>query len=168
MTPRMTAAAYRAQRPRLGKRQDREGPIHVAILDHLRTRFPQGIVHHSANSIGLSGAMIQRQIARNEAMGTVKGFPDLLCLLPGGRVMLFEVKAPGNYPDADQKALHHQLRALGCFVAVVRSVQDVDAALTEWQTTPQVLSPVTPIVDDEPARAKARAQIARQQQEGQP
>ena len=165
MTSRMTAAAYRAQRPRPAqKRQDREGPIHREILAHLRQRFPDAITHHSANSIGLSGAMIQRQIARNEVMGTVKGFPDLLCLLPGGRVMLFEIKAPGNYPDADQKALHHRLRALGCSVAVVRSVQDVDAALLEWQVTPQVLSPVAPIVDDEASRSKARAHIARQRE----
>lgn len=133
MTLRMTAAVFRAQRPRLGKkRKDVEGPIQIEILAHLRRRYPSAIIHHSANSIGLSGALIQRQIAHNEAMGTVKGFPDLLCLLPGPRVILFEVKAPGNYPDADQKALHHRLRALGCCVAVVRSVQDVDAALAEW------------------------------------
>lgn len=132
MTSRMTAAAYRARRPNLGKkRQDREGPIHVEILTYLRRRYPDAIVHHSANSIGLSGAMIQRQIAHNEAMGTVKGFPDLLCLILS-RTMLFEVKAPGNYPDPDQRALHHRLRAVGCFVAVVRSVQDVEAALQEW------------------------------------
>lgn len=165
MTSRMTAAAYRAQRPRLGsKRQDREGPIHREILAHLRRRFPDAIIHHSANSIGLSGALIQRQIAHNEAMGTVKGFPDLLCLLPGQQVMLFEVKAPGNYPDADQKALHHKLRALGCSVAVVRSVEEVDAALEEWLAPPAVISPAVPAVDDEAARAKARAHIAAQRE----
>lgn len=111
------------------KRIDREGPIHREILAHLRKRFPSAIIHHSANSIGLSGAMIQRQIARNEAMGTVKGFPDLICLFPFGRVVGFEVKAPGNYPDPDQRALHDAMLALGVPVAVVRSISDVDAAL---------------------------------------
>ena len=114
------------------RRIDREGPIHREILHHLRKRFPEAIIHHSANSIGLSGALIQRQIAHNEAMGTVKGFPDLLCLLPGPRVVLFEIKAPGNYPDPDQKKLHQRLQALGCHVAVVRSVPDVDGTLTQW------------------------------------
>ncbi|MGP9804053.1 VRR-NUC domain-containing protein [Paracoccus sp. NSM] len=135
MTARMTAADLiamqaKARRP---KRVDREGPIHREILAHLRAVLPAGsIVHHSANAIGLSGALIQRQIAHNEAMGTVKGFPDLLCILPGPRVWLFEVKAPGNSPDKDQRALHADLRALGARVAVVRSTVEVDAAITEW------------------------------------
>lgn len=133
MTSRMTAAALRAQRPRKGKRRrDIEGPIQRQIVAHLRARFPEAIIHHSPNSIDMSGLAIMRQISRNEAMGTVKGFPDLQCLLPGPRICLFEVKAPGNYPDADQRALHQRLRALGCLVAVVRSVEDVEAALQGW------------------------------------
>ncbi|MTH79402.1 VRR-NUC domain-containing protein [Paracoccus aestuariivivens] len=116
-----------------GKRRvDREGPIHIEILHHLRRRFPAAQIHHSPNSIGLSGTQIMRQIAHNEAMGTVKGWPDLTCILPGPVIAMFEVKAPGNTPDPDQKALHQQLRALGCRVAVVRSVAEVDAALSDW------------------------------------
>lgn len=118
--------------PSVKKRQDREGPIHREILAHLRASLPGAKVHHSANSIGLSGPQIMRQIAHNEAMGTIKGWPDLTCILPGPGVVFFEVKAPGNSPDADQKALHHDLRALGCRVAVVRSVAEVDEALAEW------------------------------------
>ena len=73
-----------------------------------------------------------RQIAHNEAMGTIKGWPDLTCILPGPVVAFFEVKAPGNSPDKDQKDLHIALRALGCRVAVVRSVEEVEAALADW------------------------------------
>lgn len=139
---RMTAAqliAMQQPKPAAKKREDREGPIHRGILAHLRKILPAGsIVHHSANSIGLSGALIMRQIAHNEAMGTVKGFPDLLCLLPGPRVWLFEVKADGNYPDKDQRKLHDDLRALGCMLAVVRSTADVDVAIEEWNRLPTV------------------------------
>lgn len=141
MTTRMTAAEFvnRANRAARKKRRDLEGPIHRAILAHLRRVLPAGsIVHHSANSIGLSGALIMRQIAHNEAMGTVKGFPDLLCLLPGPRVWLFEVKADGNYPDKDQRALHEALRVLGCMVAVVRSCTEVDVVIEEWDRLPTV------------------------------
>lgn len=135
MTVRMTAAELIAMQAkgRRKKRVDREGPIHREILAHLRKKFPEAIIHHSPQSIGLSGALIQRQIAHNEAMGTVKGFPDLLCILPGPRVWLFEVKAPGNSPDADQRKLHADLRALGARVAVVKTVAEVDAAITEWK-----------------------------------
>ena len=114
------------------KPRDLEGPIHRAILTYLRTQFPRAVVHHSANSIGRSGLSIARQIASNTAMGTVKGFPDLTCLMPGGRVWFFEVKAPGNYPDKTQRALHEHLRGLGFRVAVVRSIEDVAAAISEW------------------------------------
>lgn len=118
-------------------RVNRELPIHKAILAHLRLVLPEGtIIHHSPNSIGLSGKLIMRQIAHNEAMGTVKGFPDLLCLLPGPRVWMFEVKAPGNYPDNDQRALHDDLRTLGCRVAVVRDALEVDAAIAGWNALP--------------------------------
>lgn len=139
MIARMTAAELVNSQNRKAKPRDVEGPIHKAILAHLRRVLPAGtIVHHSANSIGLSGAQIMRQIASDKAMGTVKGFPDLLCILPGPRVWLFEVKAPGNYPDKDQRALHDDLRALGCKVAVVRSTAEVDAAIEEWDHLPSV------------------------------
>lgn len=130
----MTAAQFTAKRPR-AKPRDIEGPIHREILVHLRTIFPRAIIHHSANSIGRSGSSIARQIHANTLMGTVKGFPDLICLMPGRRVWLFEVKAKGNSPDKDQRALHEQLRELGFRVAVVRSVADVDAAVAEWTGT---------------------------------
>ena len=114
------------------KRKDVEGPIHIAILNHLLSLFPEANIHHSPNSIGLSGRQIMMQIAHNEAMGTVKGYPDIEVILPGPLLMFFEVKAEGNYPDADQKNLHEKLRSLGAKVAVVRSIADVDAALSQW------------------------------------
>lgn len=108
------------------KRIDREGPIHREILAHIRKRLPEAIAHHSPNAVGLSGYRIAKQLHLNEAMGTIKGWPDLTCILPGPVVLFFEVKAPGNYPDKDQKALHEELRSLGARVAVVRSCDDVD------------------------------------------
>lgn len=135
MKARMTAAELVELHAKGGrkKRVDREGPIHKDILAHLRAVLPAGsIIHHSPNAIGLSGALIGRQIAHNEAMGTAKGFPDLLCILPGPRIWCFEVKAPGNGADADQRALHDRLRDLGCCVAVVKSPAEVDAAIAIW------------------------------------
>lgn len=130
---RMTAAELiSSHKPRRAKPRDLEGPIHREILAHLRGRFPSAIVHHSANSIGRSGLSIARQIHANTLMGTVKGFPDLICLMPGRRVWLFEVKAKGNNPDKDQRELHEQLRGLGFRVAVVRSVADVEVAVAQW------------------------------------
>lgn len=134
MTTRMKAAQLVGTLGnRKRKRVNREGPLHKAILAHLRAVMPAGaVIHHSPNSIGLSGDRIMRQIVSDRSMGTVKGFPDLMCLLPGPRVWMFEVKAAGNYPDSDQRALHDALRDLGCMVAVVRSIEDVDEAIKMW------------------------------------
>ena len=131
MTTRMKAAQLVGTLGnRKRKRVNREGPLHKAILAHLRAVMPAGaVIHHSPNSIGLSGDRIMRQLAHDRSMGTVKGFPDLMCILPGPRVWMFEVKAAGNYPDAAQRALHDVLRDLGCMVAVVRSIEDVDEAI---------------------------------------
>lgn len=134
MTHRMTTAELAVKlAERRKKRVNREGPLHKAILANLRAVLPAGaVIHHSPNSIGLSGDRIMRQIVSDRSMGTVKGFPDLMCLLPGPRVWMFEVKAHGNYPDSDQRALHDALRDLGCMVAVVRSIEDVDEAIEMW------------------------------------
>lgn len=137
----------RIRRPRDGKapgmpkpagtRIDREGPIHREILGYLRALFPHGMVHHSPNAIGLAGFSIAKQIRQARDMGTIKGWPDLTVIIPGPRILFFEVKAPGNYPDADQRALHGDLRALGAKVAVVSSVVDTDAALIGWGLHPK-------------------------------
>ncbi|MCB5411804.1 VRR-NUC domain-containing protein [Pseudogemmobacter faecipullorum] len=115
------------------KPRDIEGPIHRSILDYLRLALPDALIHHSPNAIGLSGYKLSRQIAENRENGTVKGFPDLI-VLPWANIgpMLFEVKAPGNYPDKDQRELHERLTTLGYRVAVVRSPEDVAAKLDEW------------------------------------
>jgi hypothetical protein len=112
---------------------DREGPIHRTILQWLRTFLPDAIVHHSANEGVRGGFRGARDGANRKAMGQVAGFPDLL-VLPWSHIgpLLFEVKAPGNYADSNQKALHGRLEALGYRVAVVRSIDDTRAALQAW------------------------------------
>lgn len=110
---------------------DREGPIHRSILAYLRLVFPRAVIHHSANEIGLSGDKIMRQIAAAKRNGMVKGFPDLIVLSSQG-VMLFEVKAEGNYADKDQRELHERLRELGYRVGIVRSIEDVRELIDRW------------------------------------
>lgn len=114
------------------QRKHREAPIQQAIVSYLRKVLPTGsVVHHNRNEIARSGKSFRNEIARAKAHGMVKGFPDLICLYPGGSC-LFEVKAEGNYADADQKDLHQQISGIGHRVAVVRSIDDVREYLTAW------------------------------------
>lgn len=116
------------------KRVDREGPIHRAIVEYLRTVLPAALVHHSPNEIGLSGADVARQIAKAKTNGMVPGWPDIEVMAPEGP-MFFEVKAPGGTTTAAQDGVLGRLEAMGYQVAVVRSVADVRAALAMWGIT---------------------------------
>jgi len=54
------------------------------------------------------------------------GVPDRLVLLPGGRCIFVELKAPGKEPTPIQFLQHKKLRALGFNVLVIDSKEMVD------------------------------------------
>lgn len=56
------------------------------------------------------------------------GVPDRIVFLPGGRVVLVELKAPGKKPTPLQAKTHEALRALGMTVLVIDSMEDARAA----------------------------------------
>lgn len=58
--------------------------------------------------------------------GTV-GVPDRIVILPGGRVIFVELKAPGEIPTPLQSRVHKMLTGLGADVRVVDSLEAVDA-----------------------------------------
>jgi len=59
-----------------------------------------------------------------------RGAPDRLVLLPGGRVMFVEVKAPGRRPTALQARMHARLVAMGFRVETLDNLEAVDALLS--------------------------------------
>lgn len=54
------------------------------------------------------------------------GVPDRIVIMPGGRVVFVELKAPGKKPTELQKYQQERLRALGCDVRVIDSREGVD------------------------------------------
>ena len=55
-----------------------------------------------------------------------RSVPDRLCLLPGGRVLFIEVKAPGKKPTKLQDLEHRKLRSLGFEVLVIDNKEDIN------------------------------------------
>lgn len=114
------------------KRADREGPIHLACLHYLRTTLPHGwIVQHSANKPRNSV-----QGGREKAMGVIAGWPDLAIYGPGPdgpSVWFVEVKEPRGVVSPAQRVVHDRLMDAGLSVRVVRSVDDLRAAVEDWQ-----------------------------------
>ncbi len=54
------------------------------------------------------------------------GVPDRLVLLPGGRVVFVELKAPGRQPTPLQLRQQRRIRDLGFTVLVIDSKEEVD------------------------------------------
>lgn len=54
------------------------------------------------------------------------GVPDRIVFLPGGKIILVELKAPGQRATVFQDRVHGILRGLGADVRVVDSFQKVD------------------------------------------
>jgi hypothetical protein len=54
----------------------------------------------------------------------VSGLPDRLVLLPGGRVVFVELKAPGRRPRKIQLKVHDRLRGLGFEVLIINNEKD--------------------------------------------
>lgn len=54
-----------------------------------------------------------------------RGVPDRLVVLPSGRVIFVELKAPTKKPTRLQQHIHGQLRALGHTVLVIDSLEEI-------------------------------------------
>jgi hypothetical protein len=59
------------------------------------------------------------------------GVPDRLVLLPGGRIVFIELKAPGKKPTVLQTKQQNRIRALGNDVRVIDSKEGVDGFIRE-------------------------------------
>ena len=59
------------------------------------------------------------------------GVPDRLVLLPGGKMVFIEMKAPGKEPRPLQRLRHEQLRGLGFRVYVVDGKEKIGEMLNE-------------------------------------
>lgn len=115
----------RKVKPRL----PREKEVDVAITQFLRFALPKDAVHFHCPNGGYRLGVAE--LGRLKAAGYVGGIPDR-CILWNGRCLWFEVKRPGKPTFTDgQMAMFPRFAAAGFPVAVVQSVDDVIALLTE-------------------------------------
>lgn len=76
-----------------------------------------------------------------------RGVPDRLVILPRGRTLYVELKAPGKKLDPLQKRWARILRSLGHSVYMIDSLEAVDRFIAEV-TTPSKPSPVLSELQD--------------------
>lgn len=68
-------------------------------------------------------------IAYNFVSPGRRSVPDRIVMLPGGRLVFVECKAPGEQPRADQLREHKRLRTLG-FTVVVLDSKNLEEIIT--------------------------------------
>lgn len=113
--------------PRRKPRRHPEEDLQVAMMDFLRIAAPHLLVVAIPN-----GGASKAANGRNKAMGAKAGAPDFFVMDLEGRIVWFEVKAPGEgVVSALQKAFHKDLRARAHTVFVIYSLDDLQQALRD-------------------------------------
>lgn len=64
------------------------------------------------------------------------GVPDRLVLLPGGKIIFVELKAPGKEPTPLQLVQHRRIQNLGFRVLVIDNKQAVDNLINRIEVMP--------------------------------
>lgn len=115
------------------------GKVYVngVILSH-----PTRIVKIRKGGFKMREASIERKLRREVAKRGGRalkfispgwsGAPDRLVLLPGGKIIFVELKAPGKMPRPLQLKRHEELRQLGFHVEVIDSPEGVDDFVRRW------------------------------------
>lgn len=130
----------------------KEDTIQRAIFQFLCYQYPQAVVFSVPNELaskagaGLSKhkqATTIRNIQGNaKKMGLLPGMADL-CMLWGGQFFAFEVKAKGNYQQANQKDVQAAIERNGGIYAVVRSVVDVQNVMAQNTVSVPVIGTIS-------------------------
>lgn len=104
-----------------------EQKFQTFVVKALRYGCPDCFVFHVPNG----GRRSRFEGAIFKGMGTVAGVPDLVVLWKGGAGFL-ELKYGKGSLSESQREIHARLTGLGYPVAVVRTIEEVEAALISW------------------------------------
>ena len=91
-------------------------------------RIPGLLFWHTPNGGGRS--KVEASILK--AMGVKAGVPDILVLLPNGKVGFIELKAGKGVASPAQRQMMADLRARGCPCVEARSLEQVAETLNGW------------------------------------
>lgn len=108
----------------------------------MRQRYGDRRTRHSGTMIETE-KNLERRLAREvekaggwslKLLSTyIKGLPDRLVLMPGGRVAFAEVKTTGKKPTKIQLHIHRRLKRLGFTVVVIDTSAGIDELLKTFE-----------------------------------
>ena len=76
------------------------------------------------------------------------GVPDRIVVLPGGRIGFVELKQAGEIPGKQQRFKQWELRQLGCYTAVVDSMERAEEVIDELQKQVPVTHAHDPLFEE--------------------
>ena len=113
---------------------NREARIQAAIVWWLREAAPDAITFAVPND----GHYSKSEASRRRWIGVLAGIPDVAVIDATGRPAFFEVKAAGEYPRPEQRAVIEQLTALGVRCGVVRTLEEAQTLARKWGIVAEV------------------------------
>jgi hypothetical protein len=106
-----------------------ETRLQCAVVDYMRTVCPDCLTWHAAN-----GGKRSKETARlMKRLGVLPGVFDLVVMAPGPFVGFMECKSGAGRLSDDQEWFQEQLILMGFQYCVVRSLDDVKAAIEAWR-----------------------------------
>ena len=106
-----------------------ENALQKAIVQYLRVNgFYAFSIYNGASTV-ISRGMLR--FKRNPP-DRPRGIPDI-CAMKDGKVLFFEVKTKTGRLSVDQALVHSEMLRKGVKVYIVRSIDDVKAAVSEVQ-----------------------------------
>ena len=114
--------------------RNREASLQAEIVAWIRAAAPQCITFAVLND----GLYSKPEASKRRWMGLLAGVPDLVVIAPGGKAHHLEVKAPGGALSPEQRSVIGKLCTLEAPVAVVKNLDEAQAALKQWGIDLQV------------------------------
>lgn len=107
-----------------------ENDIEKAITRYLSYALPENSV--SFHTMGGGYKLSVYELGKLKAAGYIAGIPDR-CIIWRGNAYFLECKSARGVLTESQRAMFPRIEAAGCPIAIVRSVDDVQRALIEWE-----------------------------------
>lgn len=128
-----------------------ESKIQQEIFIYFHNTYPKYIIHSVPNGIGMSipkskigkwlipltyhkiiRDMIKRTVNFLKLTGMLPGISDLMVHLPGGKVVMVEVKNDTNSQDPDQIKIEKKVKEMNGNYILVRDLEDFKKQITPF------------------------------------
>ena len=107
------------------RRNRPEDALHIAVAQFLDLALPRDACW---TTVEHGGKRTKAEAGKLKAKGLKRGWPDIQ-IIYRGRLILFELKAPGGTRSPAQKLMHAQLSAAGALVYTATSIEEVESFL---------------------------------------